>query len=96
MSNVCRHQHVLDCGTRASLDPLCHHQIIYCKLNLRIPPPPPYERKIWHYDQANSLAIKRSMSGFPWQEHLNINPDPNWQAKYFTEIFLNNTGLLRI
>ena len=34
---------ILDCGTRASLDSYCHHQIIYCKVNFRIPPPPPYE-----------------------------------------------------
>ena len=31
---------VLDCGTRASLDSYCHHQIIYCKVNFIIPPPP--------------------------------------------------------
>ena len=30
---------ILDSGTRASLDPYCHHQIIYCKVNFRIPPP---------------------------------------------------------
>ena len=37
---------ILDSGTRASLDPYCHHQIIYCKVNFRIPPPPPLARKI--------------------------------------------------
>ena len=37
---------IIDSGTRASLDPLCHHQIIYGKVNFRIPPPPPFERKI--------------------------------------------------
>ena len=44
---------VLDCGTRSSLDSLCHHQLIHCKVNFRIPPPPPFERKIWHYDRAD-------------------------------------------
>ena len=29
---------ILDCGTRASLDSFCHHQIIYCRVNFRIPP----------------------------------------------------------
>ena len=29
---------VLDSGTRVSLDPFCHHQVIYFKANLRIPP----------------------------------------------------------
>ena len=35
---------VTDCGTRPSLHPNCHRQIIYCKLNLRIVYPPPYQR----------------------------------------------------
>ena len=34
---------ILDCGTRASLDTFCHHQIIYCKVHLKIPPPPLFE-----------------------------------------------------
>ena len=29
----------LDSGTRASLDSYCHHQIVHCKVNFRIPPP---------------------------------------------------------
>ena len=80
---------ILDSGTRASLDPCCHHQIIYCKVNFRIPPPPPIDRKIWHFNRANSAAIKKSMSEFPWRQHLNVNTDTNWQVKTFTDIFLN-------
>ena len=80
---------ILDSGTRASLDPLCHHQIIYCKVNFRIPPPTPFERKIWHFNRANTAAIKRSMTSFPWIQHLSLNTDPNWQVKIFTDILLN-------
>ena len=29
------------------------------------------------------------MTSFPWFQHLNINPDPNWQVKTFTDTFLN-------
>ena len=29
------------------------------------------------------------MTSFPWLQHLNINTDPNWQVKTFTDIFLN-------
>ena len=32
------------------------------------------------------------MANFPWLEHLNINTDPNWQVKTFTNIFLNITS----
>ena len=66
-----------DSGTRASLDQYRHHQIIYCKVNFKIPPPPPLDRKIWHFNRANSAAIKRSMKNFPWHEQLNLSMDTN-------------------
>ena len=80
---------ILDSGTRSSLDSYCHHDIIYCKVNFKIPPSLPFKRKIWHYNRADSAAIKRSLINFPWLQHLNFNPDPNWQVKTFTDIFLN-------
>ena len=80
---------ILDSGTRVSLDPYGHHQIIYCKVNFGILPPPPFDRKIWHFNRANLAAIKKSMTNFPWFEQLNLNMDINWQVKTFTEIFLN-------
>ena len=75
---------VLDYGTCASLDSFCHREITYCKVNFNIPPPPPFERKIWYYGRANIPLLKRSMVNFPWLQHLNINQDPNWQVKTFT------------
>ena len=80
---------ILDSGTRASLDSTCHHQITYGKVNFRIPPPPPSERKIWHYQRADITAIQRSMNSFPWFQHLSLNNDINWQVKTFSEIILN-------
>ena len=80
---------ILDSGTGASLDPYRHHQIIYCKVNFRIPHPPPLDRKIWHFNRANSAAIKRNMTNFPWLQHLNLNTDSPWQVKTFTDIYLN-------
>ena len=49
---------ILDSGTRHSLDPFCHHQIIYGKINFRIPPSPPCERKIWHFNRLTQLLLK--------------------------------------
>ena len=63
------------------------HEITYCKVNFNIPPPPPFERKIWYYDRANIPLLKRSMFEFPWLQHSNINQDPNWQVKTFTIFF---------
>ena len=68
---------ILDSGTR-------HHQIIYCKVNFRIPPTPPILRKIWHFNRANSCAIKRSMTSFPWSRHLNLNTNTNWHLLVFS------------
>ena len=79
---------ILDSGTRASLDSYCPHQIVHCEVNFRIPPFP-FERTIRHFNRANSTAIKRSMVSFPWRQHLNINTNPNWKVKTFTDTFLN-------
>ena len=80
---------ILDSGTRASLDSYCHYQIVHCKINFRIHPPLPFDRKIWHFNRANSASIKRSMTNFPWRQQLNFNTDPNWQVKTFTDTLLN-------
>ena len=61
---------ILDSGTRVSLDSYCHHQIVHCKVNFRIPRPLPFDRKIWHFNRANSATIKRSMTSFPWRHYL--------------------------
>ena len=79
---------ILESDTQASLDSYCHHQIIHCKVNFRIPPLP-FERQIWHFNRANSAAIKQCMISFPWHQHINLNTDPNWQVKAFTDIFIN-------
>ena len=67
---------ILDSRTRVSLDTYCHHQIVHCRVNFKIPPLP-FERKIWHFNRANSAALKRSMTSFPWRQFLNVNTDPN-------------------
>ena len=40
---------IMDSGVHASLNPNCHHQIVYAKLNLKIEYPPLYERLVWDY-----------------------------------------------
>ena len=65
---------VLDNGTRASLDPFCSHQIIYCKVNFRIR----------HFNRANTAAVKRRMNNFPWFQHLNLNTD-QYFVKYYVQ-----------
>ena len=60
-----QHYLVLDSRFRASLDSNCHHQIIHCKVNFRIPPPPRFERKIWNYKKQIQLLSKGVCPNFP-------------------------------
>ena len=48
---------VMDSGLDSFLHPKCHHQIIYSKLNLKIEYPPPYIRKMWDYNRAETYLI---------------------------------------
>ena len=41
--------YVLDCGTHPSLHPNCLHQVTFCKLNLKVEYPPPYERLVLEF-----------------------------------------------
>ena len=52
---------VMNSGVYASLHPHCLHQIILAKFDLKVFYPPPYERTMWHFSQANSDRIKRAV-----------------------------------
>ena len=49
----------VDFGVHSSLYDQCQHQIINGKLNISVPPPPPYKRKIWHYVKAQKEKFNR-------------------------------------
>ena len=50
---------IMDSGVDPSLHFNCHYQIIYAKFDLKVFYPPPYERTVWHFSQANSDHIKK-------------------------------------
>ena len=75
-------------GVHPSLDPLCHHHIVYGELNVKCPPIPNFTRKIWDYAAANGHAIQQCIETFDWERHLG-NLDPDTQAEFFTETLLN-------
>ena len=72
----------------SSLYPNCHHQIIFAKFDLRIFYPPPYERNVWHYKQANIELIRRAIDNFDWNRALD-NVSPNRQVSIFNDTILN-------
>ena len=75
---------VMNSGVYSSLHPNCHHQIIHAKFNLKIFYPPPYERVVWHYQDANNDLIQRSISQFNWERAFS-NKGVNKQISIFNE-----------
>ena len=51
----------VDFGVHPSLDNHCQHQIIHGKLNISVPTPAPYKRKIWYYAKAQKDKIKSTL-----------------------------------
>ena len=57
----------LQSGVHSSLDQNCQHQIIYGKINISLPPPPPYKRTVWEYGKANVAKIKADLNAVDWK-----------------------------
>ena len=79
---------VLESGVHHSLHQNCHHQIIFAKFNLKVYYPPPYERTIFHYSQANVDHIQQAINLFDW-ENAFLNTDVDAQVSTVLKI-LNN------
>ena len=73
---------VLESGVHHSLYQNCHHQIIFAKFNLKVHYPPPYERTIFHYSQANVDHIQQAINLFDW-ENVFLNTDVDAQVFIF-------------
>ena len=61
----------VDYGIHSSLDNCCHHQIILGKVNISIPSPPPFKRRIWDYAKANKDEIRKCLNNIDWHYKLN-------------------------
>ena len=55
---------ITESGVHQSLHPNSHQQIIFAEFNLEINYPPPYFRKVWHYQDANTDLIRRAIDMF--------------------------------
>ena len=80
---------IIESGVHPSLHEQCQHQIVYGKLSVSNIALPPYTRKIWHYDKADFVAIRKSIEMFAWPEQLDNMTCPNEQAEVLNEVFLN-------
>ena len=79
---------VIDSGIHPSLHQNCHHQIIFCKLNLKIEYPPPYAREVWDYGKAQTDLINRAIDQFDWVD-LFLDEHINEQVNLFNQTILN-------
>ena len=58
--------YLIDCGRHHSLHANCRHQITFCKLNLKVEYPLPYERLVWNFKKSNNDAIKKAIELVNW------------------------------
>ena len=56
---------VVEAGMHQTLHDQCHHQIINGILSLKNPAQPSYKRRLWYYDRADTVAIRKSIEIFP-------------------------------
>ena len=77
----------VDYGVHPSLDPHCEHQIVFGKINVSVPSPPPYKRTIWDYSKTNVSLIRTCVNDIDWQDLL-CGLNPGEMAVSFTENLL--------
>ena len=70
----------VNAGVLPSLDSHSNHQIIHGKINLHVPCPPPYKRKIWEYNKTAVNKICSELSLINWNNlfsKLNVDQMSN-------------------
>ena len=53
-------------GVEMSLFEKCYHNIVYGKIDFKIPIPPPYMREVWDYKNASAESIQHYISSIDW------------------------------
>ena len=79
---------IVDCEIHPSLHPNCHHQIVYCKLDLKIAYPPPYQRCVWYFKRANIDSIRKAIKMIDWHFML-LNKNVHEQVSTFKTTLMN-------
>ena len=75
-------------GTKSSLHPNCHHQLIYTKFNIEVIYPPLYAREVWHYQDSNVDVIRWSINEFEWDRAF-ANKHADETVLIFNKTILN-------
>ena len=79
-------------GVDVSIFEKCHHNIIFGKIDIRVPLPPAYVHEVWDYSKANAENIKKAISSFNWNkafENLSIDAKVELLNETLLNIFRN-------
>ena len=79
---------ILDSGILPSLHPRCHHQMIFCKINFKIPLAPSYKRKIWDFSRADTVLIRRAVGMVDWDGYFE-GLDVDGRVSLLTDTIIN-------
>ena len=89
----CTNQNVIsNHGAYVSIFDKCHHNIVYCRINICVPLPPIYVREVWDYEKANIENINKAISNFDWNkafENLSVDEKVYFLNKTLLNIFRN-------
>ena len=78
----------METGVLPSLDPCSKHNIIHGSINISVPRPPPYKRKIWEYKSANTDKIRADLLNLNWND-LFFNLNVHEKGLVFTDAFID-------
>ena len=81
----------IETGVLPSLDSHSKHNIIQGKINVNIPHPPPYKRKIWDYKTAKIDSIRNDLLKVNWH-NLFFNLNVSEMCLLFSDVFLDILG----
>ena len=79
---------VVDSGVHPKLHENCHHQITYCKLNLKIVFLPPYEHLVLGFKRADLNAITTAINQVHWKFLFSCK-NVKQQVKIFNKTIIN-------
>ena len=78
----------INSGIKPSLHENCHHQITYAKFNLKIIYPPPYQRLVWDYKNANASSIQKALNMTDWNKLIS-NANVEKQVNILNDTLFN-------
>ena len=55
-------------GVDASIFVKCQHNVLFGKIDICVPLPPVYVRKVWDYHNVNVKNVKKATSNFKWKK----------------------------